>query len=73
LSDDVQQPEDQQDQQNGAETSAGTITPTATVGPRGEGADEQQNDDDEENYHILGIALKHPLTGISAKLNYGRG
>ena len=47
---DVQQPENDDDEKDGAESAAATVTPVAGVRENGEGAEQQkdENDDDDE-------------------------
>src|SRR5215831_5151465 len=43
-----QQHEDEDDDENEAEAAGGIVTPAGAVGPRGKGADEEQNQDNEQ-------------------------
>ena len=47
----MQEIEDEKNYEERAETAAGAIAPIAAVGPRREGANEEEDQDDEENEH----------------------
>ncbi len=47
--DDAEQPQEQKDQQDGANASGGVVAPTTAVGPGGDAANQKEDEDNKEN------------------------
>jgi len=66
---DLQQPENDDDEQDGAKNTTATIAPVARVGEDGEGAEQQknENDDDDEFQGNLQKLRFRPFDAASAR------